>query len=160
MLTELASRRGWLLLWFLKLDGAPIAMEYNLTHQQRVYALRADFDEAYKSYSPGAYLEYRILEHLFESEYAEYSFGPGVNSYKLHWTEKYSMNVFLQLYGNNLKGRLISGLERQLLPGLRRIRSVLKNKSGPDPSIHQVGAKSYPLPKFFNVLNGSGQVDG
>lgn len=123
-LTELASQRSWLLVWLLKVDGAPIAMEYDLACGGKVYALRADFDEAYREYSPGAYLEYQIVKHLFEEKYLEYNTGPGMNAYKLHWTEQLRENVALHICNNNLKGQMIWGLENRLLPFLRRIRDL------------------------------------
>ena len=65
-LTNLAGKRGWLMVWLLKVEGAPVAMEYDLEYEGKVYALRADFDESFKKYSPGTYLEYQIIKHLFE----------------------------------------------------------------------------------------------
>lgn len=127
VLTDLAARRGWLLLWLLKVDGLPIAMEYDLEHDGKVYALRADYDEAYREYSPGAYLEYQILKHFFQKGYVGYSFGPGLNPYKLHWTEALLENVELHLCNANLKGSTIWGLEVGLVPFFRRIREAATN---------------------------------
>jgi CelD/BcsL family acetyltransferase involved in cellulose biosynthesis len=123
-LTSRATERKWLSVWFLKTDGVPVAAEYDLECQGRVYALRADFDDAYREYSPGSYLEFQILKYLFEHEYSEYSFGPGLNTYKLHWTDEYKHNVTLQLYNDTLAGRLLWGLENRLLPLLRRLRRL------------------------------------
>lgn len=120
-LTRLGERRGWLLVWLLKVDGVPIAMEYDLCHGGDVYALRADFDGEYKAYSPGAYLEYHIIKYLFENGYREYNMGPGMNSYKLHWTEQMKKNVALSLCNDTLKGWVVWTLERRLIPFLKGV---------------------------------------
>jgi CelD/BcsL family acetyltransferase involved in cellulose biosynthesis len=123
-LTNMAEQHGWLLIWLLKVDGVPIAMEYDLSCDGRVYALRSDFNEAYREYSPGAYLQYQIIKYLFDHEYLEYNAGPGMNSYKLHWTEQIRENIVLHVYNNNLKGSLIWTLEQKVWPFLKRIRNL------------------------------------
>jgi hypothetical protein len=124
LLTACASEHGWLMVWLLKIENHAVAMEYDLIDEKKVYALRADYDEAYKEYSPGAYLEYHIVKHLFEKGYSEYNTGPGMNSYKLHWTEAVRENASFLLCNNTIKGRMIAGLENRLLPFLRRIRDL------------------------------------
>ena len=125
-LTDLAGQKGWLLVWLLKVDGVPIAMEYDLSYKGKVYALRADFDESYKEYSPGVYLEYHIIKTLFEERYHEYHTGPGLNTYKLHWTDQLKENMALQICNNNYKGWMIWTLEGRLLPFLKQIRDIAK----------------------------------
>ena len=120
--TGLAGNRGWLLIWLLKTDGIPIAMEYDLECGGKVYALRADFDEAYGEYSPGAYLEYQIIKSLFDEGYLEYNTGAGLNSYKLNWTDQIRQNVALHVCNRNLRGEMIYQLENRVVPFLKRIR--------------------------------------
>jgi CelD/BcsL family acetyltransferase involved in cellulose biosynthesis len=123
-LTDAAGPKGLLLIWILKLDGTPIAMEYDLEADGKVYALRADYDEAYKEYSPGAYLEYQIVKSLFKEGYQEYSIGPGLNAYKLQWTEQSWENMTLHVCNDNPKGWIIWGLQNGLIPFLRRVRNL------------------------------------
>ena len=122
-LTNLAGKRGWLMVWLLKVEGAPVAMEYDLEHEGKVYALRADFDESFKKYSPGTYLEYRIIKHLFEKGYHEYNTGPGLGAYKLHWTDQLKEDIVLHVCNNNLKGLTIWSLESKILPLLKWFRN-------------------------------------
>ncbi len=126
MLTHLAGQKKWLMVWLLKVNSVPVAMEYDLKYGKTVYALRADFDEAYKEYSPGSYLEYQIVKHLFEAGYQEYNTGPGMNSYKLHWTDKIKENMSFRIYNDNLKGRILWILETKLFPLARRVRDLRK----------------------------------
>jgi CelD/BcsL family acetyltransferase involved in cellulose biosynthesis len=132
LLTEAAGQQGWLLVWLLKIDQTVVAMEYDLEYRGAVYALRADFDDAYQEYSPGAYLEYHVIKYVFDQGYAEYNTGPGLNAYKLHWTDEFKDGGALYLYNNNFKPRAIALLEERWLPALRRIRHI-SLKSGPNP---------------------------
>jgi CelD/BcsL family acetyltransferase involved in cellulose biosynthesis len=129
-LTDVAGKKGWLKVWLLTVDGTPIAMEYDLEYDGTVYALRADFDEAYKDASPGAYLEYMLVQKLFDEGYKEYNTGPGLNTYKLQWTDKMRTNVGLHAYNNNVKGYTLWALEHKLIPFLRRIREKVVVSSG------------------------------
>lgn len=125
-LTQAASRNGWLFAWLLRLNGTPIAMEYDLAYRGRVYALRADYDESHRQLSPGAYLEYQIVRRLFEEGYQEYNSGPGLDSYKLRWTDRSRENISVNLCLPTWKGTAAWLLEGRLLPLLRRIRAAGK----------------------------------
>lgn len=122
-LTEVAGLRNWLLVWLMKVNGASVATEYDLSYGGKVYALRADYNEAYGAHSPGAYLQYEIIKWLFENGYREYSTGPGINNYKLHWAEQSRKNVLWSIHNSSYKGRLVWVLESGVLPFLRGIRA-------------------------------------
>jgi CelD/BcsL family acetyltransferase involved in cellulose biosynthesis len=128
-LTSVAGKKGWLKVWLLTVDRKPIAMEYDLEYFGSVYALRADFDEAYKDASPGAYLEYRLVENLFDEGYKEYNTGPGLNTYKLQWTDKMRTNMALHIYNDNVRGKTLWTLEHKLIPFLKRIREKVPVRS-------------------------------
>ena len=64
-LSRLAHERGWLSLWLLRIDGKPVAMEYQLVAWGEVFALRSDFDGQYEEASPGSHLNRQLLEPLF-----------------------------------------------------------------------------------------------
>jgi len=111
-ITAIASQKGWLMVWLLRLDGKAVAVEYDFVWDKKVYALRADFDNDYRSYSPGTYLEYHIIRYLFEKGYREYSTGPGLNEYKLSWTNQVHDNFTLQLFNSTVRGLALWKLER------------------------------------------------
>jgi CelD/BcsL family acetyltransferase involved in cellulose biosynthesis len=127
--TQAGSRAGWLWVWILTVEDVPVAMEYDLLHDGTVSALRADFDESYSSSSPGAYLESHIVQQVFESGYREYSSGPGLNAYKLHWTERMRENVVVRVFNGTLRGCALWQLEHRLLPLARRLRRVPKHET-------------------------------
>ncbi len=123
-LTRLAGLRKWLNIWILKVDSIPVAMEYEIEYAGEVFALRSDFDEEYKKYSPGAYLEYQIIKYYFENGYSKYNTGPGLNTYKMHWTDKLKENVNLNICNNNFKGLKIWTLEKLVIPFLKKVRDL------------------------------------
>jgi CelD/BcsL family acetyltransferase involved in cellulose biosynthesis len=124
-LTEAAGRRGWLLVWILRLNGVPVAMEYDLTHNGIVYALRADYDQAHRQCSPGAFLEYHLFQRLFSEGCRGYHAGPGSDAYKLRWTEDHERNVTVTVYHRGVANRLLWLAETRALPPLRRWRNRL-----------------------------------
>ena len=127
-LTRRASARGWLSVWFLRLDGRPIAMEYQLRAQGVVHALRSDFDMTYAAASPGSALNFAIARGLFaEGGVREYDMGPGLNEYKMRWATGCHETVDLEIYRRTLYARLCYALETQIVPAARRIRDRVRS---------------------------------
>ncbi|HEX7076806.1 MAG TPA: GNAT family N-acetyltransferase, partial [Candidatus Eisenbacteria bacterium] len=124
-LTETAGRHDWLRLWILRVNGTPIATEYDLAQDGVVYALRADFDQSHASYSPGAYLEYHLLERLFEEGNRAYHAGPGSDTYKLRWTEEQRRCVTFIAFNRGWSTTLLWLTEGWALPRLGRVRDHL-----------------------------------
>ncbi len=122
-LTRLATARGWLALWLLRLDGRVIAMEYQLQANGIVHALRADYDLAYGAASPGSVLNFAIAKSLFEhGGVHEYDMGPGLNEYKLRWATSCHDATDVEVYAPRLYPRLLHALETLVVPAARRMR--------------------------------------
>ncbi len=120
-LTRLAGRNGWLSIWLLRLNDQVIATEFQLCYGGRVHALRADFDPAYNSVSPGTYLNWKLLEALFESGQTQYFFGPGDNPYKQRWAQDASPLLTLSAWSPSLRGRLGYFWQQRLRPWAKRL---------------------------------------
>ena len=122
-LTERASRRGWLHVWVLRLDGRAVATEYQLEADGRVHALRADFDASLpEDLSPGSHLSYEILRELFRREgLHEYDMGPGENPYKARWASGARETIQVRVFHSGLYGTVLHDLETRTVPGLRRL---------------------------------------
>ncbi|HEX7077786.1 MAG TPA: GNAT family N-acetyltransferase [Candidatus Eisenbacteria bacterium] len=124
-LTETAGRHDWLRLWILRVNGTPIATEYDLAQDGVVYALRADFDQSHASFSPGAYLEYHLLERLFEEGNRAYHAGPGSDTYKLRWTEEQRRCVTFITFNRGWSAALLWLAEGWAVPRLKGVRDRL-----------------------------------
>lgn len=127
-LTSTAGRRGWLRVWALKIGGEAVAVEYHIGSAGRIHALRADYDEAWAAHSPGACLEYHILQRLFAEGSREYSTGPGRDEYKRRWTEHERTNSCVTLFRRTPSGLTVWFLEALAAPALRRARAVLRRE--------------------------------
>lgn len=127
-LTRRAAARGWLSLWFLRLDGRPIAMEYQLRAEGVVHALRADFDRAHAASSPGSALNFAIARALFaQGGVHEYDMGPGLNEYKMRWASGCHDTVDLEIYRRSVYGRVCHAVETRVVPAARRLRARVRS---------------------------------
>jgi CelD/BcsL family acetyltransferase involved in cellulose biosynthesis len=132
-LSGLAHRRGWLSVWILRLDGLPIAMEYQLVAGGRVYALRSDFDAGIEEQaSPGSYLSRQLIERLFGRGYSHYFMGPGGNPYKYRWNDGAEPLVRMTVYGHTVRGRVLRLWEMTLKPIARTVRDRLRRATATD----------------------------
>ncbi len=126
-LIEKAAGEGWLSVWRLVLDSQCVATELQLIHNGIIAALRADFDNQLKKHSPGTYLNWKLLERLFdESSLTEYRMGPGRNEYKMRWAETTLVLSGITAYGTSLKARYVYFMEEIARPAVRQ----LKNRPG------------------------------
>ncbi len=56
-----ASARGWLRLAFLRLDGLPIAVQFDLEVARTYYSLKIGYDPAYEHFAPGKLLTFAMV---------------------------------------------------------------------------------------------------
>jgi CelD/BcsL family acetyltransferase involved in cellulose biosynthesis len=123
-LTVHASVRGWLRLWIMRLDGLPVATEYQLESDGRVHALRADYDSAVPDeLSPGTHLSAEIVRALIDREAVyEYDMGPGDNDYKSRWAGASHELGRLRIYRPGAYGAMLHTIEGRVLETVRRLR--------------------------------------
>jgi CelD/BcsL family acetyltransferase involved in cellulose biosynthesis len=123
-LTVHASARGWLRLWIMRLDGRPVATEYQLEADGRVHALRADIDAAVPDdLSPGTHLSAEIVRALFGRDTVyEYDMGPGDNEYKSRWASASHELGRLRIFRPGAYGTLLHTVEARVLDTIRRLR--------------------------------------
>jgi CelD/BcsL family acetyltransferase involved in cellulose biosynthesis len=121
-LTDHAYASDWLSLWVLRIHDTPVAMEYQIVYDDKVHALRADFDDEYKSVSPGSYLSRYLVEGLFANGFKRYYLGPGKNSYKKRWSETGDMLHTLTAYAPTLRARAVALWPNEVKPKLRTLR--------------------------------------
>lgn len=120
-LAKHAHQNGWLSLWMLQLDGAPVAMEFQLSYAGQLHALRADYDQAQCELSPGSYLNWKLIESLFGKEYKRYWMGPGENAYKRHWAVDGEVLCQTRIYARTLVGRTLAWRDLWLRPLAKRV---------------------------------------
>lgn len=125
-LTDGAWRRGWLSVWTIRVDGRPLAMEYQLVWERSVHALRADFAEERDDLSPGSHLFRELLQALFGRRLARYYLGPGENEYKKRWSDEGEPIVRIRAYNRTLHGTLAYWRDEVVKPRARNVRDRLR----------------------------------
>jgi CelD/BcsL family acetyltransferase involved in cellulose biosynthesis len=121
-ISQSAIKQGWLSIWLLYLDEKPLAMEYDLTFDGNVHALRADFDADCNKISPGAHLFHAQIERLFSRGLNRYYMGLGENAYKLRWTNEAESLQAVIAYNRTPKGHFERLRTEVLKPALRKAR--------------------------------------
>lgn len=134
-LTRLAAAQGWLSVWYLKLDGQPVAMEYQLIYKGRVHALRSDFDDTQRQLSPGSHLNWKLMEQLFGSALHTYYMGPGENAYKMRWTDRGQPMFRVTAYNRTVAGYAMQAMDRAVRPLVRKLKEATAG-TPPPPETH------------------------
>jgi len=123
-LSEVASRKGWLNIWLLKLNGKAIAAEYHLKYKGRTHALRGDFDEKYRAFSPGSVLESHIIEKMFKDKVVEHDLGGDPYRYKLKWTSTIRKHAKLEIFKKRVYPSTLYFFEYKVRPFLKRVKII------------------------------------
>ncbi len=127
-LSQVSSERGWLNIWLLNINDRTVAYEYHLRYKNRIYALRADFDEAYKDSSPGSVLDMHIVKYAFENKLKEYDMCGSDDFYKKNWTFKVREHVRFIIFKDSFYGKLLYILEFKVIYFLKEFKLIKKLK--------------------------------
>ncbi len=79
--------KGWLRLYFLKVNNKPIAMVYSFFYHGVVSFYTTGFDLQWSAHSPGQQIIYYVLEQLINERAQEFDFLRGDESYKFMMTQ-------------------------------------------------------------------------
>ena len=117
-----AARRGWLRLIFLRLDGRPVAAEFDLECGGSLYALKCGFDSEYRSFGPGQLLTHDCLRMAFDGGLASYEFLGTDEPYKMAWTDTTHEQVRVRSFRRTVAGDLAALTRHHARPLVRKIR--------------------------------------
>lgn len=131
-LIESFGQSGALSAWIVRHRGTPVAFELHVVCDEVVYPIRADYDEAFKSFSPGSVLEYSALKSLFEQgQCRQYYTCADDYWYLSNWTHNYRNLCSIELFGDSLKLRLLYFAEYRLIPLIKRFLHVKRASRRP-----------------------------
>lgn len=102
-LTKLANQKGWLYCNTLSLNGVPIAFEYNLQYNQKIYNLKLGFDEKLSDYSPGIILKSYVLQEVFTRGFREYDFSGEDERYKMQFANRMRRHLRVFIFRNRFQ---------------------------------------------------------
>lgn len=121
-LARTTAERGWLRLYFLRLDDRPIAFYYTVLYDRKLYYLKLGYDPAYARYSPGILLHQEILESLFQEKVTELDFLGPMMEWKREWAKGERAHVWFYLFQKGLRPRLIRSIKFGLIPYFKQAR--------------------------------------
>lgn len=129
-LCDIWGPKGHVFAWFLKINEMPVAFEFHIEYKGTVYPIRADYDENFKSLSPGSLLEYEIIQNIFKSnKYTEYHSCGHTYDYLLNWTYKTKNYVNFEIFSKTLVMSILYKFEYEILVALRKMPYLMKIKN-------------------------------
>jgi CelD/BcsL family acetyltransferase involved in cellulose biosynthesis len=119
-LSRVASLRGELTLYFLRLDERAVAFQLGLTCGGSYYVLKVAYDEAHAASSPGQLLAESVLIDLCERGLSELDFLPAM-PWKQDWTSEFRRHHVLYVFGRGWKGRALHQLKFTVVPVVKEV---------------------------------------
>jgi CelD/BcsL family acetyltransferase involved in cellulose biosynthesis len=104
-----AADRGWLRLSFLRLDGIPIAFQFNVEANGVHYHLKGGYDPRFGRLSPGKMLHAELLRRAFVSGLDRFDFLGAVEPYKLQFADSSRSIIALDAFSGSPLGTLSHG---------------------------------------------------
>ncbi len=124
-----AASRGILRFAFLRLDGKPIAFDFNIEDGGVCYVLKGGYDPAYKALGTGMILTHDMLRYAFSKRLSSYEFLGADDPFKMAWTQARRDRVRLQAFAPSVTGRLEHAVFAYGRPLLRRTAARLLNRN-------------------------------
>jgi CelD/BcsL family acetyltransferase involved in cellulose biosynthesis len=122
--TELArdaAYSGRLSLYFLRLDGRPVAFHYGLTYGERYFLLKPGYDESLKECSPGQLLMEEVLADCISRGLREFDFlGPDM-VWKRDWTDKVRRHTWLSVFNGSAFARALCAAKFRWVPAAKEV---------------------------------------
>lgn len=116
------ARRNALRLHFLTLDDKPIAFDYSLEFDQRLYSLKSGYLEAHADDSPGQVLLGRMLQHYMQDDIAEIDLLGEEDAFKRRWTDQSRTRDWFVACAPTLRGQIVYLVKYGFIPALKRLR--------------------------------------
>jgi CelD/BcsL family acetyltransferase involved in cellulose biosynthesis len=128
--TKRTLDRGWLRMFVLRLNGAPVAVMYGFLYGGCFYFFQHGFDDQYQQHSVGLVLMALSIRAAIEERAAEFDMLWGTEGYKSLWAsdtrELRNIRVFPPTAGG-LVQRALFHARRTAAPLARRVRAVVKH---------------------------------
>ncbi len=119
LLTRRAANEGWLRLNFLRAGDSRVAFDYSLAYRERVFLLKMGYDPSFAQYSPSNLLLSLALQRAFHENRVGYDFLGDQADWKRCWARCVRRHVWLYIFPDTVKGRLLHVLKFRLVPALK-----------------------------------------
>jgi len=128
-LAQRLARQGQLRVCFLRLDGAPIAMQIGVVHAGRWWVLKIGYDERRAEHSPGIQLMWEVLRAAFEERLSSFEMLGSAEPWLSIWARQERTYRTLAFYPYNGRGMVALGADI-MRAFTQRLRARAKPKSG------------------------------
>jgi len=120
-LARRAALAGELSLFFLRLDGAPVAFQLGLEHGRTYYLPKTAYDERHRECSPGQLLMDSVLADLCERGLERFDFlGPWMD-WKADWSSEVRPHHWLYVFGRGARATALWDLKARWVPKLKEV---------------------------------------
>lgn len=129
LLARWADSRGWLRLWFLRLDDRPIAFRLGIEARGVFTSLKIGYLEEYAAQSPGKVLEAAVIESLHRGDCRRFDYAGGTTAHKDRFATGSCPLLELSAFPDSLRGRagrVAALLRARALPLAKRVRRRLR----------------------------------
>ncbi|CAM3526289.1 GNAT family N-acetyltransferase [Corallococcus sp. ZKHCc1 1396] len=120
-LARMAADRGWLGLYFLRLDSRPIAFQYGLEYGDRYLAMKPGYDESLGEVSPGHLLTESLIQDFIGKGLKELDLLGDDAPYKREWTREVRQHHWLFIYRDTLVGQALQRSKFRWAPVAKRM---------------------------------------
>ncbi|MDY0039972.1 MAG: GNAT family N-acetyltransferase [Desulforhabdus sp.] len=108
-LLKTLAAKGQMLAFVLYLDEAPAAFEGGVVHDQAYFADYCGYDQRFRKYEIGSYLEIKVIEHLCRQEgFGYYDFGWMDTFHKNRYCDILTREANFEIYAPSFKGLLLN----------------------------------------------------
>jgi CelD/BcsL family acetyltransferase involved in cellulose biosynthesis len=119
-LAQEAARRGYLSLFFLRLDGKPIAFHYGLVHGGIYYVPKLAYDESLKGCSPGLVLLEEAIRDGIARGLVGYDFLGAQAEWKMRWSSGVRPHHWLFIFRDSGVGHALRKAKFDWVPAAKR----------------------------------------
>ena len=130
-LARVARRGGYLRLYFLRVDGRPVAFQYGLCWNGSYLLLKPAYDESLADCSPGQLLVEDVLKDCIGHGLREFDFLGADMPWKRDWTEHARQHSTLWIFRNSPVGRGLAAARFKWMPAARRLVRQWRNARRP-----------------------------
>ncbi|RYZ37020.1 MAG: GNAT family N-acetyltransferase [Myxococcaceae bacterium] len=120
-LARVAAERGWLGLYFLRLDSKAVAFQYGLEYGSRYLAMKPGYDEALAEVSPGHLLTENLVQDCIGRGLKELDLLGDDAPYKREWTQDVRQHHWLFIYRDTLVGQALQRSKFRWAPVAKRM---------------------------------------
>jgi CelD/BcsL family acetyltransferase involved in cellulose biosynthesis len=114
------AARGGLQIALLYDRDRPIAFEFNIVLEQRIFNLKLGYRQDARRFSPGIVLRRHVLGHAIASGATEFDFLGAQERHKLHWTSDARALGEIIVYGRGWRAAGAHMAEHRFRPWLKQ----------------------------------------